>query len=133
MVFAGDSLPAWYASRPSSMSVTYLALFTAGLTAFQVHVFLYVPWYAPAPTETLTAALTWACVRSEQASSGGAALAGAATAPAMKMAAITAPRLIFEGMSQDSLADGVAYSTAECSPRKLTFPIRSPKPARRLG
>jgi hypothetical protein len=44
-------------------------------------------------------------VRSEQASAGGAAFAGGVAAPAMKMAAITAPRLIFEAMSQGSYAE----------------------------
>jgi len=53
--------------------------------------------YEPAPTEILSAALTWACVRNKQASSGGAAFADRAIAPpTMKMAA---PRLIFEDIS----------------------------------
>src|SRR5260370_5632329 len=96
IVFAWGTLLAWYASRPSSMSVTY----SVPPGTVHVHVFLYVgPWYEPGPTEAPRAALTWAWVRSEQASSVGAAVAdGAVAAPTMKMAAITAPRLILQGM-----------------------------------
>src|ERR1700674_5012414 len=105
IVFTWASLPAWYASRPWSISETYLAPVVTSLLAFQVHVFLNVGVaYEPAPTETLRAEVTCACVRSEQASSGGPAFAnGAMAAATMKMAAMTALRLIFEGMSESLL------------------------------
>jgi hypothetical protein len=95
------TFPAWYASRPSSMRVTYLAPFATSPVAFQVQVFLNVGiWYEPGPTETLRAVLTWASVRSEQASSGGAAFAaGAAAAPTMKVATTSKARPVAERMS----------------------------------
>src|ERR1700720_870783 len=127
--FTGACLPAWYASSPSSKRVTHLApLVVAGLVAFQVQVFLYVPWYWPRPTETLTEALTCAEVRSEQASSDGAALAdGVMAAPMMRMAAIAVARLTFEDMSGASFA-ACAYSIASVyqTNRDLGFDLHFP-------
>src|SRR5882762_6298655 len=70
------------------MRTTDLAPFAASPVEFQVHVFLNLGiWYEPAPTGTLRAALTWASVRSAQASSCGAAFADrGAAAPTMRMA-----------------------------------------------
>src|SRR5216683_6615688 len=47
----------------------------------------------------------------------------------MKMAAITAPRQIFEGMAYVSFADWRAHST----PNKPAFLIRSPRPAKKAA
>src|SRR5580700_7945661 len=99
MVFTGACLPAWNASRPWSSRVTNLAPSVALPVLFQAQTFLSAPWCWPAPTGTPTAADTWACVSSEQASSDGAAFAdGVIAVPTRKTAATTAATLILEGM-----------------------------------
>src|SRR5690348_13567077 len=81
--------------------------------------------YVPAPTEALTAALTWAGVRSAQASSAPAAISdGEVAALATERAPIAISRIRESKVAASSRAMQELYGNA-CSPAARSPQLRS--------